>query len=248
MLMKTLLLILFFFTSLSLAVEIQLKSQETQTQVIELYTSEGCSSCPPADRWLSSLKNNSELFKSFIPIALHVDYWDYIGWKDPFSQKKFTEKQRSYAQKFNDNRIYTPAVIVNGKEHFVGSNRSKMYTKIKEYKKHKNKYDISLGAIQQKKNSVKFEYTIDGDVSNTKARVVLAIKERITEVKRGENARRTLKNNNIVVSKNYLMEVKKTGNYTFHLPEIVTESDKLSVFLILENKQKDILSAQKLDF
>ncbi|WP_298419893.1 thioredoxin family protein [uncultured Kordia sp.] len=237
------LFVIFFFASFMDSV----KKKQESVVVLELFTSQGCSSCPSADVLLEKV-GNEYVEANVFTLSYHVDYWDYIGWKDPFSQKQFTEKQRSYARKFNDNRIYTPAVIVNGKEHFVGSNRSKMYTKIKEYKKHKNKYDISLGAIQQKKNSVKFEYTIDGDVSNTKARVVLAIKERITEVKRGENARRILKNNNIVVSENYLMEVKKTGNYTFHLPEIVTESDKLSVFLILENKQKDILSAQKLDF
>ncbi|MFK8013601.1 MAG: DUF1223 domain-containing protein [Marinicellaceae bacterium] len=114
--MKTLLLTLFFFTSLSLAVEIQLKSQETQTQVIELYTSEGCSSCPPADRWLSSLKNNSELFKSFIPIALHVDYWDYIGWTDALAFRENSQRQRLYKHLENLNSVYTPGILKAGKE------------------------------------------------------------------------------------------------------------------------------------
>ncbi|WP_430409143.1 DUF1223 domain-containing protein [Kordia sp.] len=219
-------------------------SKDESVVVLELFTSQGCSSCPSADVLLEKVGNEYGKDNVFT-LSYHVDYWDYIGWKDPFSQKQFTEKQRSYARKFNDNSIYTPAVIVNGKEHFVGSNRSKMYAKIKEYQQHTNNFDISLGAIKQAKNSVQFQYTIDGELEHTKARVVLAIQERITEVKRGENARRTLKNNNIVVAENYLAEVHKTGNYTIEIPKIVTKNDKLSVLLIIENGQKDILSAAK---
>ena len=213
--------------------------------VLELFTSQGCSSCPSADALLAKVGNEYK-DDNVCTLSYHVDYWNYIGWKDPFSQAKFTQKQRSYAQKFRDNQVYTPAVVVNGKEHFVGSNRSKMYTKIKEYKNKSSNHSISLGAMKHESNSIQFNYTIDGDVSNTKARVVLAIQERTTEVKRGENARKSLKNNNIVVYENYLTEVKKTGNYTIDIPKIVTKNDKLTVLLILENENLDILSAGKL--
>ncbi|WP_053002179.1 DUF1223 domain-containing protein [Kordia jejudonensis] len=230
---------LFFFTSFMPNFE-----KNNAVVVLELFTSQGCSSCPSADTLLEKVGNEYKAENVFT-LSYHVDYWDYIGWKDPFSQQQFTQKQRAYARKFKDNRIYTPAVVVNGKEHFVGSNRAKMYAKIKKYQQNKVNHTISLGAIDQKSNSIKFSYTIDGDISNAKARVVLAIQERITEVKRGENARRTLKNNNIVVTENYLTEVKNTGNYTIQIPEIVTKNDKLSVFLILENRRKDILGAGK---
>jgi len=214
--------------------------------VLELFTSQGCSSCPSADVLLHKVgKEYAEA--NVFTLSYHVDYWDYIGWEDPFSQKKFTEKQRSYAQKFRDNRMYTPAVIINGKEHFVGSDRSKMYSKIKEYKSKTSTNAISLGAMKQNANSIQFNYEIAGNLSNTKARVVLAIQERTTEVKRGENARRILKNNNIVVSENYLTKVDKKGNYTVNIPKIVTKNDKLTVLLILENENLDILSAEKLD-
>jgi hypothetical protein len=212
--------------------------------VLELFTSQGCSSCPSADVLLDKVGKDYQDANVFT-LSYHVDYWDYIGWKDPFSQKQFTEKQRLYAQKFNDNRIYTPAVIINGKEHFVGSNRSKMYAKIKEYKGKISNHSISLGAIKQTANNIQFNYKITGDLSNTKARVVLAIQERTTEVKRGENARKTLKNNNIVVSEYYLTEVKKIGNYTLEIPQIVTKNDQLTVLLLLENENLDILSAGK---
>lgn len=214
--------------------------------VLELFTSQGCSSCPSADVLLEKVGTEFKNENVFT-LSYHVDYWNYIGWKDPFSQKEFTQKQRSYAQKFRDNQVYTPAVIVNGQEHFVGSNRTKMYAKIKEYKKKSSQYNISLGAIENSAKTVKFNYKIDGNISNTKARVVLAIKERTTNVKRGENARKTLKNHNIVVNENYLTEVNKKGNFEIEIPKIVNKGDELNVFFILENDQKDILSAQKLD-
>ncbi|MFK7750403.1 MAG: DUF1223 domain-containing protein [Kordia sp.] len=215
--------------------------------VLELFTSQGCSSCPSADALLEKVQTEFKN-ENIFTLSYHVDYWNYIGWKDPFSQSAFTKKQRSYARKFRDNQVYTPAVIVNGKEHFVGSNQTKMYAKIKEYKKKSSQYTILLGAIENSAKNIKFNYKIDGNIAATKARVVLAIQERTTEVKRGENARRTLKNHNIVVNENYLTEVNKKGNYTIDIPKIVTKNDALRVFLILENDQKDILSAGKLEF
>ena len=74
------------------------ESTSQQTALLELYTSEGCSSCPPADRWLSKLKNEEGLWTRFIPVALHVDYWDYIGWKDRFASPEYSNRQRKYAK------------------------------------------------------------------------------------------------------------------------------------------------------
>ena len=215
--------------------------------VLELFTSQGCSSCPSADVLLEKVGKEFENDQVFT-LSYHVDYWNYIGWTDPFSQKEFTQKQRSYARKFRDNQVYTPAVIVNGQEHFVGSNRSKMYAKIKEYKNKSSQFDISFGAIEHTSKKIKFNYKIDGNTSKAKARVILAIKERTTNVKRGENAKRTLKNHNIVVNESYVSNLTANGNYSIYIPKIVTEKDELSVFFILENDQKDIVSAQRLDF
>ncbi|AXG71918.1 hypothetical protein KORDIASMS9_04176 [Kordia sp. SMS9] len=221
--------------------------KHTSSVVLELFTSQGCSSCPSADALLE--KVSREFVKDNVfTLSYHVDYWNYIGWTDPFSNKEYTEKQRVYAQKFRDNQIYTPAVVVNGKEHFVGSNRAKMYAKIKEYKKEISQYSILLGAKEKAANKITFNYSINGNVTNTNARVVLAIKERTTNVQRGENARRILKNHNIVVNENYLTQVNKHGNYSIDIPKIVIENDELSVFFILENDEKDILSAARLNY
>ena len=115
--MKTTTLILLVLTaSLVYSTEINLTSGKNQTQVIELYTSEGCSSCPPADRWLTSLKSSPKLFKDFIPVAFHVDYWDYIGWKDQLASAKNSKRQRFHKLEGNLNSVYTPGILKAGKE------------------------------------------------------------------------------------------------------------------------------------
>ena len=89
-------------------------SGPAQTTLIELYTSQGCSSCPPAEKYLNSLKDDPRLWKQYIPLALHVDYWDYLGWKDKFALASNTLRQRHYAKVNAQRTIYTPAFFVNG--------------------------------------------------------------------------------------------------------------------------------------
>ena len=82
------------------------------TALVELYTSEGCSSCPPADRWLASL-GKRHAPTALVPLALHVDYWDYIGWKDPYAKREFSLRQRKLSQLQRMALVYTPQVVVN---------------------------------------------------------------------------------------------------------------------------------------
>jgi hypothetical protein len=84
--------------------------------LVELYTSEGCSSCPPADRWLSSLGGGGQVPGRVVPIALHVDYWDYIGWKDPYAQREFSLRQRKLSQLQRMALVYTPQVLLQGRD------------------------------------------------------------------------------------------------------------------------------------
>ena len=92
------------------------QSPPGKTALIELYTSEGCSSCPPAEAWLSALQDSPRLWKDFVPIAFHVDYWNSLGWKDPWSDPTFSERQRAYAQSWRSESVYTPEFVLNGKE------------------------------------------------------------------------------------------------------------------------------------
>ncbi len=104
------------FAQLVSADPIQFRSEPPQTPLLELYTSEGCSSCPPAEAWLSQLKENPKLWKDFVPVAFHVDYWDYLGWRDPWASKSFSDRQRTYAKQWRSDSIYTPGFALNGKE------------------------------------------------------------------------------------------------------------------------------------
>ena len=101
---------------ISSAAESRFESGPQQTALIELYTSEGCSSCPPAEAWMSRLKNDPGLWKKFVPIAFHVDYWDRLGWRDRFSSQRWTERQLGYAALWRSDSVYTPAVVRNGSE------------------------------------------------------------------------------------------------------------------------------------
>ncbi len=104
------------FAQLVSADPIQFRSEPPQTPLLELYTSEGCSSCPPAETWLSRLKESPGLWKDFVPLAFHVDYWDYLGWRDPWASKSFSDRQRNYAKQWHSESIYTPGFVLNGKE------------------------------------------------------------------------------------------------------------------------------------
>jgi hypothetical protein len=92
------------------------KSAPHTTALVELYTSEGCDSCPPADRWLSSLLANGFGPDRVVPLALHVDYWDYIGWKDPYAKDRFAARQRKLAQMRRPVIVYTPQVLLQGQD------------------------------------------------------------------------------------------------------------------------------------
>ncbi len=98
------------------AKELVLRSGIQQNTLIELYTSQGCSSCPSADRWLGKLQHHSELWNKLIAVAFHVDYWDYIGWKDQLAQPAFSKRQRQYSREKGVTTVYTPGFLVNGKE------------------------------------------------------------------------------------------------------------------------------------
>ncbi len=91
------------------------KSEAWQTTLLEVFSSEGCSSCPEGDAWVGRMVNEKGLWKDFIPAVFHVDYWDQFGWKDPFSRPFFTERQRSYAISWGAPQLYTPNFVINGK-------------------------------------------------------------------------------------------------------------------------------------
>lgn len=212
--------------------------------VLELFTSQGCSSCPSADKLLGNVKTNHKQ-SDVIALSYHVDYWNYIGWKDPFSKAAYSDKQRDYSRKFNSSSIYTPQIVVNGKAHFVGSNKALMDTKLKSYLKTASSNKIKLYDIKKYADGIDFNYEIEGKTFDKRLRFVLVINERTTEVNKGENKNRVLKNANIVVEESLIKINKATGNAKLIIPEIVKDSDALSLIAIVETSNLDITGASQ---
>lgn len=112
--MKFFALLVTLMLSMVVQAERLFSSGPEQVTLVELYTSEGCSSCPPADRWLSSFKNDSRLWSEVVPVAFHVDYWDYLGWSDVFADKQHSYRQRRHEREGNIRVVATPGFVVNG--------------------------------------------------------------------------------------------------------------------------------------
>lgn len=109
-------LIAMFASALYAHADTTLHSGPQRVSLLELYTSEGCSSCPPAEAWLEQLKHNPRLWNDLVPVAFHVDYWDGQGWKDRFARAEYTSRQRAYSVVWGNSSVYTPGFVLDGQE------------------------------------------------------------------------------------------------------------------------------------
>ncbi len=165
--------------------------------LVELFTSEGCSDCPPADRVLMRLENEQpNPDAEVITLSMHVDYWDRLGWKDPFSSNLYSERQSGYADRFKLNSIYTPQMVVDGEKEFVGSNFGAAQTAISEAAK-SQKATVEISNDADAKN-VKVKISNLPAHDNSYVWLVTAEDNLQTSVKRGENGGRTLSHTSVV--------------------------------------------------
>ena len=236
--MKYVLLTLFIIPVVFFSSLIEKPITSANVVILELFTSQGCSSCPPADQYLNEVKSDN-----VIALSYHVDYWNYIGWKDPFSKSVYSDKQRQYGVKFNSRTIYTPQLVINGMEHIVGSDKPLVKQKIAEYAKKRNSNNVALSKVLKSESIVNFDYKIEGDINGKYIRAVLVINERKTSVKRGENRNRELINTNIVVNEQRFKLEDSSGRGSIVIPDIVTESDDISLIVIIEDNTLDIATA-----
>ncbi|KPM30389.1 Hypothetical protein I595_3550 [Croceitalea dokdonensis DOKDO 023] len=211
--------------------------------VLELFTSQGCSSCPPADVLLEKVK--SQFPKKVFALSYHVDYWNYIGWKDPFSKAAYTKKQQEYNRKFKSNTNYTPQLVVNGATHVVGSNTQKVQAAIGKFGQQNSENGVKIVSYAKDKGKVEVRYMILGALDNKLLRAVLVINERVTSVPRGENRNRSLKNTNIVIAESYQEATSGHGKLSIDIPVTVRPDDVLTLMLIVENKELGITGAAK---
>lgn len=167
--------------------------------VIELYTSEGCNSCPPADRWLSEI--GAAYPKDVLPLAFHVDYWDYIGWKDPYAQPAFSARQRLLGERQKAGVIYTPQVIFNGKDMRSWRDRARIGEAMSAVEKQAAPAQLKLEL--QETSAAKWSAALNGQVNAVTGKPVeiyLAVLESglTTQVRAGENAGATLRHDHVV--------------------------------------------------
>jgi len=168
---------------------------EPSPVVVELFTSQGCSSCPPADELLKRLATREDV----LPLAYHVDYWDYIGWADAFADPAHTVRQRGYAQVGGRNMIYTPQMIIMGREDVVGADAMQLSEVLGTYAGHKPKVNLSvLVRGEQISITVPKQPERRGDVM--RVQLVRYTPLRRVDIKRGELAGNTLDYANVVES------------------------------------------------
>jgi hypothetical protein len=216
-------------------------NKNASPSVVELFTSEGCSSCPAADKLVAVAQK--EFGDNTIVLSYHVDYWDRLGWKDPFSKSAYTDRQRQYAQHLNLESVYTPQTIVNGKTEFVGSNKTALWNAINNYKKVSNNIiETETPVVNNQQLSVKYNYP--ALQANEQVVLELVLKNTTTLVKRGENSGATL--NHINVVQDIVQKNESNGTATFNLPANFTKENYLIVAFIQNNESLEITNAKKI--
>lgn len=211
--------------------------------LVELFTSEGCSSCPPADKVLADLARRAEAQgEQVIPLAFHVDYWNELGWVDPFSLPESSDRQRWYASVFETNSIYTPQMIVAGTHAFVGSNRSALESNL--HGAQSAEHDPStlhfMGGQRCEGCANTSERTVSLGIdtfSRSQALVIALVQQHArSNVARGENQGNTLEHSNVVRAFTVRDRPAHTNDWRFTLPA-ATNQETFAIVAFLQELQ-----------
>jgi len=162
---------------------------ETRPVVLELFTSEGCSSCPPAEAILNELAQRPNV----LPLSFHVDYWDDLGWRDRYSLASATERQRVYARTLRRSSVYTPQAIIDGSRDIVGSQRAAVMEAVS------GRRDGVSASVSVSGGIIQIHVGAGSDAATADVLLVGYLREATTPIGRGENSGRTLKESNIVL-------------------------------------------------
>ncbi len=198
-------IVLACLTSAAPADPVVIESPPQRVSLLELYTSEGCSSCPPADRWVSSLKNEPGLWQRFIPVSFHVDYWDYIGWPDRFASPAYTARQYQHASYQSMRTVYTPGFFLNGRE-WRWRGRDLGEDIIEEA--------AGVLGLEATKTEIKIQFESDNTGRSLSASIALLGFGIETQVEAGENAGRKLRHDFVVLSVDKVRMQRKGDVYS----------------------------------
>jgi hypothetical protein len=189
---------------------------DTGFAVVELFTSEGCSSCPPADDVLRDVAAQAmRSGRHVYPLAFHVDYWNSLGWPDPYSSGLATDRQHAYARALGEQGVYTPEMIVNGRDAFVGSDASRAHRSIDAALRGREIARIEL-KTKVIDDAVTVDYTVTNAPKGHLLELALVQNAAETHVRAGENAGRTLRHADVVRSfRTVELDVARTGHVAF---------------------------------
>jgi hypothetical protein len=201
--------------------------------VVELFTSQGCSSCPPANAFLNEMSKGRA---DVLPLAFHVTYWDRLGWKDPFSFEAATTRQARYGHRFGDGS-YTPEIVVDGSVGLVGSYRDEVNAAIERAKRDRHTaIDVNLGRVGEN-----VAIRIGSGTGSGKVLLIGFDHEHITKIGRGENGGRTLPESNVVRS---IRQVGEWSGKPLQIDERLPEGQDVAV--IIESSDGRIIGAARL--
>jgi hypothetical protein len=216
--------------------------------VVELFTSEGCSSCPPADGLVAKLQKESTGKPIYI-LAFHVDYWNHLGWKDVYSNADYSKRQRDYAHYLKISSVYTPQIVVNGKKEFVGSEEGTLRNALKAELQKEAPAQLTLTNIKADQKQVQVHYQAAGNGSNSVLLLALVQKFAQNPVKAGENRGRTLSHVQIVQKlRNIALSNNKSGTENIALPNGFNPQTWEIIGLIQNTNSGEITGAARAGF
>ena len=244
---------LFAFSLINLAIqpafaaECSAKSGAQTVPLLELYTSEGCSSCPPADKWMSGIKT-----EKVTPLAFHVDYWDYIGWKDKFSKAEYSDRQRKAAAFGGAGFVYTPQFVMSGRD-FKGWDNSRLNEKIESSQKLASRANLSLAAVQENGKMIlktSAQTTNPTEAKNVDVFVAIYENKLVSQVKAGENSGRELKHDYVVREFFGAYQISNQNEFikNFTLDAAWTKRDAGAVVFVQNSQTGEILQSLALKF
>lgn len=246
-LMPAFILIIFFAVVNNYGQNDNNKSLKKGIAVLELFTSEGCSSCPPADALMGKIQNEYKDGQVYV-LAYHVDYWDKQGWKDIFSNSDYTQRQYDYAKWLGIQPVYTPQVVINGKSEHIASQESIVRASIAKALAKPTAANVILKA--NKKNDVlKVTYTVNGASKNSRLQLAVVQKTAQSNVKRGENVGRLLSHYQIVRDFTTIaLNTNGKGEADVTLPKGFNTKDFEVIGFIQDMTSGAILGADKVIF
>ena len=208
--------------------------------VLELFTSQGCSSCPPADELLGKYATGTN--KNIIALAFHVDYWNRLGWIDSFSNAAYSQRQREYAAKFNSESVYTPQLVINGEKEMVGSETGKVADAVSKALQQKPAVQINIADVTVNAGKVSFSYT--SSAAGKQILAVLVQNKAVTHIKGGENRGIQLTNYNVVRDLATANDV--AGKLSLQLPAGVPAAECKIVIVAQEKESGKITGATQM--